>query len=147
MQANLTLKITLLFITVLSAHKIYTKDYWLFYSKYLKGEGLILILLQFLWYWTMKSTFSDIVYWTMMMIVHLIFIFPICHLSSWVSKCLNQLFVVISITIVLKQSNTYKSSFSNFYLYHHWKVHNDCFISEATTKHCINIGGQPIMVV
>ena len=85
MQANLTLKRALLLVTILSICKQYMEDYWLSYSQYCEGRWLILILLQFWWDWTMEGTFYAIVYWAMMIIVHLIFF-------------LNMSFIIIFLT-------------------------------------------------
>ena len=57
MKANLTSKSALLLLTLLSARKQYTEDYWLFYSKNWEGEWLISILIWFLWDWTTKGIY------------------------------------------------------------------------------------------
>ena len=80
-QANLTLKSALLLLIILSTRKQYTKDYWLFYSQYREGEWQILFLLQLFWNQPSKTTFSAIIYWTMMITVYLICMCLTCNLS------------------------------------------------------------------
>ena len=81
LKATLALKSALLLVIVLSARKQYTDNYWLFYSQYCKGEWLILFLLQISRHRTMKVALSTNICWTMMIIVHMICICPICPLS------------------------------------------------------------------
>ena len=64
-----SLQQALLLFNLLSSRKWYTEDYWFFYSENWEGEWLILIILQFLWYWTTKDTSSGFVYWTMIIIL------------------------------------------------------------------------------
>ena len=55
----------------------------------------------------MWGTFYGIVYWAMMIMVHLICMSFICPLSLFVSQILNQWHVVNSIKICSNQSNNY----------------------------------------
>ena len=93
---DLTSKIALLFLTLLTSHKLYTEYYWLFYIENQQGEWLILILLYILLYWTTKATSSAVIYFIMMIILYLIWMFTICHLSSLFLQIFNQWSLVIS---------------------------------------------------
>ena len=63
----------------------------------------------------MKGEFAAIVNWSMVRIVHLICMFIICPLSLFFSQFSIQWYVVISVTLVLKQPNTYINLYFQFW--------------------------------
>ena len=89
----------LLLVTVLISHKKYTDGYWLFYSPCCEGELSILILLQILWYWTIKGKFSAMVCSIIMIIIYFICRFLIHILLSIFRKKWNHWYVVIFMII------------------------------------------------
>ena len=103
MWEDFTLKITLLLIIVLSDLKKYTEDHWLLCSQYCEGEWSLLIFFQFSKDRKINGIFFAMVYWTVMIIVHLICMFLICPLSLFFSHISNQWSIVISVTLFLNQ--------------------------------------------
>ena len=89
-----------------SSREQYTEDYWLFCSQYCEGEWLVLFLIKLLWNKTMKGTLSANIYWTMMIIVHLICICLIFPLSFFL-KIFESVISCHFCHNVLKQSKNY----------------------------------------
>ena len=145
MQADLTSKRSLLLVTILSASKRYTEDYWLLYIQYREGEWSMLILLQFSWNWTMKGAFYAIVYWTIMIIVHLICMFLICQLSWFFSQItISDMLSFLSQFFWISQRVT-KSYIFNFDLRHYWKIHNSHYIYTKNTERQGNSSSKTIV--
>ena len=70
-----------------------------------------LLLLLFSWDLTTNNTYYDILYWTMIIILYLIWMFLMCHFSSFFSQFSNQSCLVISITIFLSVKYFYEVYF------------------------------------
>ena len=96
------MKSALLLPIILSASKGHKDEHWLFYSQYCKVEWSIFLLSQISWYWTMKHTFSAIIYWYKMIIVHFICMCLICPLSSFSSQFLDRWFFNVYVTIFIE---------------------------------------------
>ena len=72
--------------------------------------------------------------------------FTTCHLSSFLSTILNQLYIVITVTIFQISQRIIKGSFFNFDPHQDWKIHNSDFIKSDTTEQRSHKRGQLIMV-
>ena len=72
-----------------------------------------------------------IVYWTIMIIMHLICMFLICHSWYLFLQTSNQGSVVISVTIFWSSQRITKISISKTNLHLHWEIHDSCYIWSA----------------